>query len=225
MTRCASENERPSEGLGWRAPSPILASFETPRLLIRPLALTDLDALFDVIAASRDYLYPWVTWAEKGHRTKAQTAGFIAEQAIVLEKPDTFTAITLAVTLRETGAIVGGTGIHDVRRDTASAETGYWIAADHAGLGYATEACRHTISWALRPQEAGGMGLARIRIYCSDRNEASKHVIEKLRIRKEVEQRADYWLDTLGATTRLGWGVLADEWNCSESRVREMLSE
>ncbi|MEM8757452.1 MAG: GNAT family protein [Planctomycetota bacterium] len=213
MARRAAENNPPAEGLGWRTPDPINARFETPRLIVRPLTLDDVEPLFAVIERSRTHLFPWVTWADTGHKTLAQTAAFIAEQQRVLEKPAAFTAITLAVVLRETGGIVGGTGLHDVRPDTASAETGYWIAAGHTRNGYAAEACRHTISWAFRPQTEGGMGLRRIRLYCSAANEPSRRLIDGLGIRREVEQREDYWIEGIGPTTRLGWGILADEWD------------
>ena len=38
-------------------------------------------------------------------------------------------------------------------------------------------------------------------------------VIEKLGVRKEVEMVDDYWVDGVGLTTRMGWGVMAGEWD------------
>ncbi|MGP1272892.1 MAG: GNAT family N-acetyltransferase [Phycisphaerales bacterium] len=218
MTRCASEDRDPQAGLGWTPPDPLSAMFETPRLRVRPLHMTDADELREVVLRSKDHLLPWVGWAKTGHRTLADTQAFVAEQQMLVQNPRTLLergkSLTLAVIETETGRIVGGTGVHDLRTDTASGETGYWIASDATRRGFAAEACRHTISWAFRSADRGGLGLRRLRIYCSDRNEPSRRLLESLGIRKEVEQPEDYWLEGLGATTRLGWGVLAREWDC-----------
>ena len=208
-------------GLGWRPPDPIVARFESPRLLIRPFEIADVEPLQRTISSAREHLYPWVTWARTGHRTPSETARFIADQLIGLEQSDPSRGISLAVCDKATGQIIGGTGIHFVRPETASAETGYWIAHTHTGRGFAAEACRHTISWAFRPQDAGGMGLRRVSIVCSDRNEPSRRLIESLGIRREMELRDGYWLDGIGLTTKLGWGVLTDEWEIETHSIKE----
>ncbi len=136
-----------------------------------------------------------------------------------LANSKTFKEVGTAIFDKKTNRFLGGSGIHDVRSDTASCETGYWIRKDATGQGYATEACARTISWALTPQSAGGLGLHRVRIYCSDANAPSIKTVEKLNITKEVHQRKDYCIDTLGPTDRLGWGVMADEWDCENHRA------
>lgn len=213
MARCASEREYPSEGLGWRPPDLSSIRLETDRLVIRSYELDDVDAVFRAIDSCRDELLPWMVWVRTQHLEPASTAQYIAAQIMNTRRPETWDGIGLGVFLKETGEYIGGSGVHDVRRDTASCETGYWIHTAHTGRGYATEVCRRAIDWALCPQNRGGLGLRRVRIFCSSANPASIRVIEKLGIRKEVEMPGDYWVEGYGCTTRLGWGVLADEWN------------
>ena len=219
MTRCASERET-GLGLGWTAPDPLPVRVETPRLVLRVYELDDAPALFEAVSTGRDALLPWMVWARDTHRDQAETTHFITSKMMDLRDPGKLDNVVLGVFERESGRLVGGTGIHGISRDTASAEAGYWIRGDARGRGYATEAARHAISWALRPQAEGGMGFRRVRIYCSAANAPSRRVIEKLGIRQEVHQREDFFVPGVGVTDRLGWGVMAGEWDCHEHRSR-----
>lgn len=219
MARCDSESRYPAQGLGWRPPDLTTIRYETPRLVIRNYELSDIEAVFTAIEECRPHLRPWMGWAEKSHREIAETAQYIANQIMNTRKPETWENVGLGIFLKDGGTFVGATGVHDVRRDTASCETGYWIHALHRGKGYATEACRASISWALRAQDDNGLGLRRVRLFCSKENEASVRVIEKLGIRKELEMPDDYWVDGVGCTTRMGWGVMAGEWDARNNRT------
>lgn len=214
MTHCASENLYPADGLGWAAPDPLPLRFETDRLLIRSFIADDAIQLQRKVDESRDHLSPWLPWCKTGHLDVESTLHEIMTWIMEFRKPDSFSRAVLGVFLKDTQELIGGTGIHDVRKATASCETGYWISKDHTRNGYTEEACRATISWALRDQSAGGMGLNRVRIYTNDRNIPSTKLIEKLGIQSEVCQREDFYVDGYGLTTRLGWGVLAREWDC-----------
>ena len=218
MTQCASELNFPPPGLGWMAPDPVRIQIETPRLTIRAYRIEDAPEVFEVIRASMDHLLPWMPWAP-GHTSVAFTTKYIAEQILSLTSGPKFTNIGVGIFERDTGSFVGGTGVHDVRANTASCETGYWIRHDRVGLGYATEACAHILSWALSEQASGGLGLRRVRIYCSSANAPSSKIPEKLGLTAEVCQRQDYYITGVGPTDRLGWGVLATEWDCQRHRI------
>ena len=212
MARCDSEVKWPAEGLGWRPPDLSSIRFESERLVVRNYELSDIQTVYEAINECRPELRPWMVWAEKSHREIAETAQYITAQIMNTRTPEKWDNVGLGVFLKDSGEFIGSTGVHDVRRDTASCETGYWIHVNHRRKGYATETCRRTIDWALAPQDRGGLGLRRVRIFCSKENEASVRVIEKLGIRKEVEMKDDYWIEGVGCTTRMGWGVMADEW-------------
>ncbi len=221
MTRCHCENEYPATGIDWTPPTSVQCHLETDRLIIRDYTMDDVQQLFNAVNDSREgHLLPWMShWARDQHRTIEFTTKFICEQILMLEKPADFKGNIVGIFEKSTGRFVGGSGVHDIRRDTASCETGYWICKDAIGNGYALEACARTISWALQAQDAGGLGLNRVRLYCSKENTHSSSLIEKLNITAEVFQRADYFIPTIGLTTRLGWGVLASEWDCEHHRA------
>jgi len=215
MTHCASENLYPAEGLGWKAPDPITCQLESDRLIVRSYQLFDAPALFDAINDSRDgHLLPWMSWCKTNHRTIESTTKYVCDQMLAMSEPLTFNNLGTGIFCKATGRLLGGSGVHDIRKDTASCETGYWLRRDVIGNGYAREACARTLSWALQAQANGGLGLQRVRIYCSDKNVPSTKLIEQLNITAEVHQRNDYYIESIGATDRLGWGVLAEEWDC-----------
>jgi RimJ/RimL family protein N-acetyltransferase len=222
MTRCASENPHCPGGLGYTPPAPLSFRIETPRLVLRPFELGDAPALFETIERTRSHLLPWMGWAETGHRSLAQTTEFVAQQVVQLTDAAALATKMVSVPMvdRTTGEIVGCTGYHDLRESTASVEVGYWVRGDRCRQGLCSEGVRHWLSWLLTPKAAGGMGLARVRIYCSSENRASARVCEKLGIRPEVMQRADFFVPGVGVTDRLGWGVLASEWDTQSHAPR-----
>jgi len=221
MTRCHSEPHRPDQGLAWKEPDPIDFRIETPRLVVRLCELEEAKEVFDVINSCRDALLPWMPWAKTEHHELSSTTEYIAKQLNRSRKPLTPDGVGLAIFDKATGDFVGGTGFHDLRRDTASVEIGYWVRADRQRQGICTEAVAHWISRLLTPQDSGGVGLRRVRIYCSAENVASSRVPQKLGLRQEVHQRQDYFVPDHGVTDRLGWGVMADEWDTREHRAQQ----
>ncbi|GJM19920.1 MAG: hypothetical protein DHS20C14_21330 [Phycisphaeraceae bacterium] len=220
MTRCASEDRIPIKGVAWTCPDPVPVRIETPRLVVRAYEPSDARALHETVDGCRGSLLPWLPWSEKDHADEERSLHFILNQRVHLREPSKLEWVVFGVFERDTGTLVGGHGIHGVRRETASAETGYWLTPGARGKGYATEASAHVLSWAFRPQNRDGMGLNRVRIYCSHRNTASVDVPNRLGLREEVRQREDFYVEGLGLTDRLGWGVLAAEWDADTHRPR-----
>jgi RimJ/RimL family protein N-acetyltransferase len=213
MTHCASENQFPAIGFDWVPPDPLPLQIESQRLVIRTYTLDDVKTIYRVVNETRDHLIPWLPWCRSGYVDLESSTQEIANQIMELRNLMQFHRVIFGLFLKDTGELVGGSGIHDIRRDTASCETGYWVAQNHTRNGYGEEACRRTISWAMQDQDRGGMGLRRVRLYCSDQNEGSSKLISKLNITAEVMQRDDYYVEGVGCTNRLGWGVLRDEWD------------
>ena len=215
MTRCGSEDRYPVEGFGWTAPNPLSCELETERLIVRAYRLGDVEDLFNAISESREgHLLPWMVWCKENHRTIESTTKYVCDQVLAMENPMTFNNVGVGIFEKGSGTLVGGTGVHDIRKETSSCETGYWLRKSAVGNGYALEACARVLSWALAPQGDGGLGLQRVRLYCSAENTRSAKLIGKLGITQEVRQRRDFFVEGLGATDRLGWGVLAEEWDC-----------
>ena len=212
MVRCDSENKYSFKGLDWKAPDLSTICFHTNRLLIRSFKLSDADDLFDAIEQCRTERNPWMAWAEITHSEKTKTIQYLSTKILNAKNLETVTGAGLAIINKADGKLIGSTGVHDIRRDTASCDIGFWIHAGYRKRGFATEACRRTIDWALSPQEKGGLGLRRARLFCAKENAASVSVISKLGIRKEAEMKDERWTKGIGCTTVLGWGVMADDW-------------
>lgn len=219
MTRCHNEPEHPESGFAWTDPDAFPAPIQTPRLVVRPYTLDDTQPLFDTINATRDSLLPWLPWARTEHTSLAATTKFVADQTLRATKPLTNDGIVLGIFDRSTHTLLGGTGLHDLRRDTASCEIGYWMRHDQRNQGLTTEAVAHWISAIFTPQPQGGLGLNRVRVFCSADNTASTRVPEKLNLPNELHQRADYFVPHHAVTDRLGWGVLASEWDTVNHRM------
>ena len=80
--------------------------------------------------------------------------------------------VTLAVTLKENGVLVGACGYS--RRGDATPELGYWIGEPHWNQGFATEAVRAVIDYAFAAAQLGALTSS-----CRVNNAASRRVIEK----------------------------------------------
>ena len=76
------------------------------------------------------------------------------------------------------------------------------------------------ISWGFTPQSQGGWGLRRIHIKCAQRNSASQAVPAKIGRKEEIRSRQERFVPGMGWVETLGWGVLADEWDCARMKLR-----
>lgn len=222
MTRCANELEKPGAGHDWRPPEGLATiRIETPRLVIRVFELDDAPEVFEAVTASHDYLAPWMDWVEQ-YKTIDNAYDYIVKQRLRVKDLRESRAVGLGMFERDSGRFVGGHGFHGLNLDTAAAEFGYWVRKDANGSGLATEASRHVVSYMLRPQGEGGLGMRRARAYCSGENIGSRRVLEKAGLALEVCQRDDIFANGLGrATDRLGYGIVASEWDCKNHRPVE----
>lgn len=213
MTRCANEREWPGEGLNWTPPEGLgRLHLETERLVVRLYTLDDADAMYASVVACREYLTTWMDWVHQYQCLEAAQE-YIVKNRLGIGKLLESRSVGVGIFERDSGAHVGGTGFHGLMPDTASTEMGYWVRSDMAGRGYATEASGVLISYLLRPQDRGGLGLDRVRAFCAGDNIASRRVLAKLGMPVEVVQRRDYFVKGFGVTDRIGFGVMQGEWD------------
>jgi ribosomal-protein-alanine N-acetyltransferase len=90
------------------------------------------------------------------------------------------TGATFAITLRDTGVLVGTISLIEISMKHARAEVGYWIGVEFWGYGYCTEALNKIISFALE-----SLSVTRIVARCLARNPASARVMEKSGLKRE----------------------------------------
>jgi RimJ/RimL family protein N-acetyltransferase len=152
---------------------------ETERLLIRPNVDEDLDAVYSF--QSRDDVTRYIPWYSRS-REEVRQALEARKLMTDLQKDDD--ALVLAVTERESGALIGEIYLFLKSTEHRQGEIGYIIHPDSSGRGYATEAARAALRLGFEQ-----FGMHRIVARCDARNEPSWRVMEKLGMRREAHLR------------------------------------
>jgi RimJ/RimL family protein N-acetyltransferase len=154
-------------------------SFETDRLLIRVPRPGDGPALNEAVLETFDDLRPWMPWAaaeppsvEKSEENSRRAyAQFITREDI-----------TLRLIHKQTGLILGSSGLHPRDWSLPRFEIGYWCRRRFQRRGYITEALRAILQFGFETLAA-----KRIQICCDKLNLPSLRVVERAGLRREGE--------------------------------------
>jgi ribosomal-protein-serine acetyltransferase len=166
---------------------------------LRALQDDDVDELYALIAANRDYLAPWMPWAQG--QTREATLEFIRERR---RKADAGEGLELA--LVDDGAIAGMVGLHVAEPDNLGARVGYWLAEDRQGRGLVALAVTALVSHAF-----DDWGFNRVELRAAPDNARSRAVAERLGfveegLLRQAERFGDHYRDSVV------YSVLASEW-------------
>ncbi len=158
----------------------------TPRLVLRPIALDDVDALWPY--ASDPSLPRYMSW--NAHASKDETRAWI--QATLAER-DAGTCLVWAIV--HDGAAAGTITLDEITRTIRAlrvdeATLGYWLAPPLHGQGLMTEAGRAVVAHGF-----DALGLHKISVGCFAENAGSRRVIKKLGFRYLCTRRAHFWKD------------------------------
>jgi|HubBroStandDraft_6_1064221.scaffolds.fasta_scaffold12657_9 toxin ParE1/3/4 len=146
----------------------------TPRLVLRPPMLDDLDAIQAAKEEAWNDLQLWMAWAFDDQRPRQAM-----EQSIRrVMNFQSQAGIALAGFHRINGDFVVRTAL-DLTDEADVYETGFWVARKYAGQGMATEAANAAIRYAF-----GCLGAKAISIGHFDGNDASHRIVEKLGFQK-----------------------------------------
>jgi ribosomal-protein-serine acetyltransferase len=162
------------------AQSPILIEvpeqLDGPRVRLRPVRAEDAHALWEAIEESRERLIPWLPWAH-GDRTSEETRLFTARAQArwVLRE-----GLEMVVLDRQSGRVLGGTGIPRLDWKVRSFEVGYWLRTSAEGHGFMREAVQLLTRMAFRNLAAN-----RVEIYDNPRNTRSCNVALRLGFKLE----------------------------------------
>ena len=149
----------------------------TPRLVLRCWDPRDAPLLKDAIDSSLDHLRAWMPWARHEPQTLAQKVELLREFRGQFDLgADSIYGIFDAGEER----VLGGTGLHP-RIGPGGLEIGYWIRADAAGRGFATESTA-----ALTRVAFEVAGVERVEIRCAPENHASAEIPRKLGYSEEA---------------------------------------
>ena len=163
-------------------------TLETPRLILR--AFADADAPV-VQHLAGDFKIADTTLLIPHPYPDGAAESWIASHPTELASGR---GVTLAITLRESGAVIGAIGFHAMVAGH-QAELGYWVGVPFWGKGYCTEASRALIAYAFTE-----LDLVRVHACHVTRNPASGRVMQKLGMKHEGTRRKH----------TMRWGVLED---------------
>jgi len=145
---------------------------ETSRLVLSAPVTGDADQIFDRYASDFE-VTRYLGWLR--HETLAHTQGFLAFSAVQWEQEG---AGPYLIRARADGRLLGSTGLGLESGNLAA--TGYVLAKDAWGSGYATEALGAMVN------VARDIGVARIYALCHPEHRASWHVLEKCGFERAV---------------------------------------
>jgi len=177
----------------------------TERLVLREFTADDWAATFAYQTDAR-YLRFYERETVTERQAQAMVYMFILWQG---EKPRSHAQ--LAITLAQTGELIGNVG---VRRETAEepvADMGFELSPEHWGRGYASEAARAMVDWGF-----GDWGLERIHAHCVSENTASSRVLERAGLRLEARLRDHQYFKGRFWDLSL-YGLLRGEWESSRA--------
>ena len=109
-----------------------------------------------------------------GPNTPETTAAVLASW-VLDQKVSPRTEYTLAIVRKEDGILIGGAGFGMTDWNSGTANFGYVLRRSAWGRGYATEASRAVVKWALNE-----LGLRRLIAHCEPAHAASLSVLNKL---------------------------------------------
>jgi RimJ/RimL family protein N-acetyltransferase len=162
---------------------------ETERLVLRQFVADDVAAVHEY--ASDPEVTRFTTW---GPNTFETTREFLAT---VLARPAGGDEFGFAITLRDSGRLIGSVGIGVWSDEHRRGELGYVLNRAYWSLGYATEATLRLVQFGFDE-----LDLHRIEATCHPDNRASARVLEKVgfqfegRLRDHMQARGE-WRDSL----------------------------
>lgn len=148
---------------------------ETERLILREYRADDLESVHRY--ASNPRVTTYTLW---GPNSPEETKAHI-DAMLEMQQQEPRTGYEFAATLKESGEMIGGVGIH---KNGYNGEVGYCFHPDYWGKGYASESAAAMLELGFRQ-----LGLHRIYATCRPGNKGSERVMQKLGMQKEGHLR------------------------------------
>jgi RimJ/RimL family protein N-acetyltransferase len=148
----------------------------TDRLLLRPFAAGDFDALLAI--QSRADVARYLYWDPRTAAEVRETLDAKVRATAIIADGDN---LSLAAVLRETDQLIGDCSLRWASAEHRQAEIAFVFHPDHHGRGYATEAAGALLALAFDDLRAH-----RVFGRLEARNTASARVLERLGMRKEA---------------------------------------
>jgi RimJ/RimL family protein N-acetyltransferase len=140
-------------------------------VIVRSWAEADSSGLWDAVDNSREHLEAFMPWVDRYHNPDDALEYTRRSRARWLLRED----LSVAIVERQTGRIVGGSGLHRIDWGIRAFEIGYWIRQDAEGRGYITETVQLLTRLAFDELDAN-----RVELRIDTRNIRSLRVGERL---------------------------------------------
>lgn len=165
---------------------------ETPRLLLREWDASDFEAVHAYASDPGNVRY--MIW---GPNTEEQTREFLRDVQRKREEHPRL-VFSLAICLKEEGAVIGGCSLEFDPKAPGEAQIGYILTKNLWGNGCGPEAVSALVEWGRVSQ-----GLRVVWSTCHAENRASWRLMEKIGMTryalwpKHIQLRSGKWRDTL----------------------------
>jgi ribosomal-protein-serine acetyltransferase len=186
-------------GYQFRTQVPLFSEIHGERVLVRPYRIEDAEALQAAVAESREHIRQWLPFAD-AHQTVEETRDWLTHAVAAWMLREN---MATGIFLRETGAFLGGLGLHIRSWEIGFFEIGYWLRASAEGHGYMREAVSQLIEFAARDLLA-----SRLEIRCDARNARSAAVAEGLGFTREGHLRNGLYAPTGEIRDTLVFGLI-----------------
>ncbi|VAW33854.1 hypothetical protein MNBD_CHLOROFLEXI01-3521 [hydrothermal vent metagenome] len=155
---------------------------ETKRLLIRCPQPRDGAALYQAISQSQVHLAPWLSWVHGLDFTPER-----AEISSLRNREQYLNGenMIMFIFLKASGALIGGSGLHDPDWNVPKFKIGYWQHVDYGGRGYMSEAVNAIVELAF-----GQLGAQRLHLECFPHNERSVALAQRCGFQLEARLAA-----------------------------------
>lgn len=178
------------------------AEYETERLLLRPFADTDFDAVHSYASCPENLAY--MLW---GPNTPRDTRAFLQRVANAASQSPQL-LYSFAAVRKFDGQLIGGCDLHLESTDTA--EIGWLLHRSFWRHGYGTEMGQFLLEFGFHT-----LKLRRILAHCDAENTGSWRIMEKIGMRREghfVQGRPAGKFSEKPWTDEFSYAILADEW-------------
>ncbi|WP_309241936.1 GNAT family N-acetyltransferase [Brevibacillus daliensis] len=171
----------------------------TKRLMLLHLSMHHVDDLFEIFSNEKttDHV------PREVHVSKSETVSYLEKKLADSVEGKSF---IWAVSLKETGKIIGVAGMFNYSLKDRSASLGSVINPEYRGNGYISEAFKEIIRYAFTE-----LGLARIEGKCESSNHASERLIHKLGMVHEGTLRKNILIKGTLRDTKI-YSILQEEY-------------
>ncbi|AVK60805.1 ribosomal protein acetylating enzyme [Lactobacillus sp. CBA3605] len=135
---------------------------------LKPTELADAEPLFDLVAANRTHLKPWLPWVDQT-KTVADERQFI-EAMLTKQAHGTVFITTIVVD----GEVAGMLDIHNISSVNKNGEIGYWLGQAFVGKGVMTKSVERLEELAFTE-----LDLHKLSLGAMVANQASRQVAER----------------------------------------------